>query len=244
MRYRSATGFGPVTGAILSAVLLTPLMAWADGLVVDKLYHPYVEKLEQELEWRMIAQDDQPEIADNRQVHRLAYGRALSERWMGEVYLIGEKSSDSEFEIKTYEIEAKWQFTEQGEYWADWGFLFELERGRQDDIWEFGTGVLVEKEFADWSVTGNLVLISEWGDDVQNELESRAAVQVRYRYSRYFEPAVELYSGENTLALGPVMLGQLNLGIRKNLNWEAGLLFGLEESSPNRSVRLLLELEF
>ena len=231
-------------GAVLSAVLLTCVATWADGLVVDKLYHPYVEKLEQELEWRMIAQDDQPEVADNRQVHRLAYGRALSERWMGEAYLIGEKSSDSKFEIKAYEIEAIWQFTEQGEYWADWGFLFELEREREEDIWEFGAGVLVEKEFADWSLTGNLVLISEWGDDVQDELESRAAVQLRYRYSRYFEPAVEWYSGEDTRALGPVMLGQINLGIRKSLNWEAGVLFGLEESSPNRSVRLLLEFEF
>ena len=40
------------------------------------------------------------------------------------------------------------------------------------------------------------------------------------------------------------MLGQINLGIRKTLNWETGILFGLDSSSPNGSVRMLLEFEF
>ncbi len=149
--------------------------------------------------------------------------------------------SGSNFEVEAYEVEALWQLTEQGEYWADWGVLFELERERREDVWGFGSGFLIEKEFSDWSVTGNLLFIYEWGDDINDELESSTAVQVRYRYSRQFEPAIEVYFGGNTHALGPVMLGQINLGIRKTLNWETGVLFGLDSSSPNRSVRMLLE---
>ncbi len=238
------TFFRLVQGLVLLVMSLIAVTAWADGLVVDKIYHPYVEPLAQELEWRSVIQDNQPGADDDKQIYRFAYGRAIGERWMGEVYLIGEKSSGSNFEVEAYEVEALWQLTEQGEYWADWGVLFELERERGEDVWEFGSGVLIEKEFSDWSVTGNLLFIYEWGDDINDELESSTAVQVRYRYSRQFEPAIEVYFGENTHALGPVMLGQINLGIRKTLNWETGVLFGLDSSSPNRSVRMLLEFEF
>ena len=53
---------------LLATVCLTlPLLASADGLVVDKIYHPYVEPLERELEWRLVWQDEQPGRADREQ---------------------------------------------------------------------------------------------------------------------------------------------------------------------------------
>ena len=89
------------------------------GIVVDKIYHPYVQPLEQELEWRTIHQDRQPSAANNIWHHQLAYGRSLNDRWFLEAYLIGEKSDEQSFDIEAYELEAKWQLTEQGEFWAD-----------------------------------------------------------------------------------------------------------------------------
>jgi len=212
--------------------------------MIDKIYHPYVRELEQELEWRATLQNRQPGVADNSQLYRFAYGRALNERWSAEAYLVGEKSSDQSFRVEGYEMESQWQLTEQGEYWADWGLLFEIEKQANKDLWEFSTGVLVEKEWGKWSSTANLFLQGNWGASVANGIKSNLGLQARYRYSRAFEPAIELYRGHNTLGIGPVILGQIKLANRRKLNWEAGVILGLVNSSPDRTLRLLLDFEF
>jgi hypothetical protein len=225
-------------------LLAAPLTGLADGVVIDKIYHPYVQPLEQELEWRSIHQDEQPGTADNKQLHRLAYGRSLSDRLFTEFYLIAEKSADESFKLEAYEIEALWQLSEQGEFWADWGALFELEKEHEEDVWEAAGGLLVEKEWGRWSTTANLFVAYEWGSDIEDELESTLGLQARYRYSRALEPAVEYYQGEETKAMGPVLLGQVNLGARRQVKWEAGAIFGLDNESPNRTLRFLVEFEF
>ena len=228
----------------LSGLVPWPGKCLADGIVIDKIYHPYVQPLEQELEWRTIYQDEQPLAADDIWHHQLAYGRSLNDRWFAEVYLVGEKSADHSFEIEAYELEAKWQLTEQGEFWADWGMLFELEKEANEDAWEFATAVLAEKEWGKWSGTANVYVLREWGVDIENKWETKLNLQARYRYAKAFEPAIEFYSGENTVALGPAFLGQVNISNRQRLSWEFGAIFGLDSKSPNRTLRLLLEFEF
>jgi hypothetical protein len=214
------------------------------GVVVDKIYHPYVQALEQELEWRTIYQDRQPSVADNSWLYQLAYGRSLSDRWFAEAYLVGGKSDEQSFDIEAYELEAKWQLTEQGEFWADWGILFELEKEASENVWEFATAVLVEKEWGKWSGAANFWVLNEWGSDIKNELNASLNLQARFRYSRAFEPAIEFYSGRDTRGLGPALLGQVKMGNKQLLSWEFGVIFGLDSKSPNRTLRFLLEFEF
>ncbi|MCF7982154.1 MAG: hypothetical protein K9K86_09215 [Pseudomonadales bacterium] len=234
--------FLPPLWLIIGLIQASPVVA--DGAVIDKIYHPYVDALEQEVEYRMLFQDDQPGLSDDLQLHRLSYGHSIGARWFGEIYLVGVKSDDESFEVTAYELEAKWQLTEQGEFWADWGLLFEIEEETDLDIWEFSTGLLVEKEWGQWSSTANFIVTQEWGKDIEDELETALGVQLRYRYSRQLEPAVEIYKGEDTFALGPVLMGDINTGIRRNLHWETGFIFALDDKSPNQTVRLLLEYEF
>ncbi|KJS08247.1 MAG: hypothetical protein VR73_06330 [Gammaproteobacteria bacterium BRH_c0] len=234
----------PLFAILLAPCLLLPLAVSADGIVVDKIYHPYVEPLEQELEWRMVWQDSQPGRDDREQLQRFAYGRAFGERWFGEAYIVTEQSANSSQEVEAVELEVLHQLTEQGEYWADWGMVVELEKYIGADIWELGTGILAEKELGQWSVTGNVMVSQEWGSDIDDEVESRLGLQARYRYSPFFEPALEFHSGEDTRALGPAMMGSIKLGIRRNLRWELGLLFGLDHASPDQTVRAGVEYEF
>ena len=242
-----------ITGKLLQKqarlLFLSVLILWSGqsleaGMVIDKIYHPYVQALEQEFEWRTIYQDRQPSAADNIWHHQLAYGRSLTDRWFAEFYLVGEKSDDQSFDIEAYELEAKWQLTEQGEFWADWGLLFELEKEANEDVWEFATAVLLEKEWGKWSGTANFYVLHEWGSDTRNELDTRLNLQARYRYSRAFEPAIEFYSGKDTRGLGPAFLGQVKLGNKRLLSWEFGTIFGLDNKSPNLTLRFLLEFEF
>lgn len=228
----------------LAALIAGPGVCLADGIVVSKIYHPYVQPLEQELEWRALFQDEQPSVADNTRLYQMAYGRSLSDRWFVEFYVIGKASDDQSFDIEAYELEAKWQLTEQGEFWADWGLLFELEKEANEDVWELATAVLAEKEWGKWSGAANFYISGEWGSDIKDELETKLGLQARYRYSRAFEPAVEFYAGENTRGLGPAFLGQVKLSGKRKLKWEAGVIFGLDSKSPNRTLRFLAEFEF
>lgn len=218
--------------------------ARADGVVIDKIYHPYVQPLEREIESRATIQNRQPGRPDSLQIYKLAYGMSLGEKWFAELYLTGQNSDAGSFELEAYEFEALRQLTEQGEFWADWGVVFELEKERGLDAWKISTGLLAEKEWGRWSGTANLFLLHEWGSDIVDETETRLGLQARYRHSPAFEPAIEFYNGEDTRGIGPAVLGQVRLGGRRRIGWEAGAIFGLDSKSPDTTVRFLLDFEF
>lgn len=178
-------------------------LALADGAVIDKVYHPYVDALEKEIEYRVLFQDEQVGLLSPSQLHQLSIGTAFSDRWFGEFYVVGEKSRQGSFDIEAYEVELKWQLTEQGEYFADWGLLFEYETETEVDIDEFRIGILTEKEWGRMSGTANLMFTQEWGDDINDEFESSLSLQTRYRYSSFFEPGLEFYRGQTATGIGP-----------------------------------------
>jgi hypothetical protein len=230
--------------AIIAAAVMAPAVACADGFVVDKIYHPYVNPLEREIEFRSIYVRDDDEAIDGSLLHRLGLARAFGERVRGEFYLIAADTPDSSLSLEAYELELKWQLTEQGEFFADWGLLFELEAEREQDIQEFRTSVLTEKELGQWTGTLNISAVYEWGDDIANEWESELSGQIRYRYLRGFEPAIELYVGEVFKGLGPVAVGSARFGSGRKLRWEFGVLLGADSDSPDQVWRAMLEYEF
>ena len=217
---------------------------FADGSTIDKIYHPYVQPEEREIELRTVIENGAKSPAGDQKTLRLGYGQSFNDRWFGEVYLIGSANDDDSFHLSAFEIEALWQLTEQGEYFADWGMLFELEKEKDESAAEASVAVLVEKEWGRWTGTANLYGIYEFGSDVDNEFETALGLQARYRKSRYFEPAIELYTGEDTFGIGPALLGSHPLGNGRQLRWEAGLIFGVDCDTPDQVFRGLLEFEF
>lgn len=216
----------------------------ADGLVVDKVYHPYVDALEKELEYRSVVQDTQPGKQNLAQVHQLSLGTAIGDQLFAEVYLIGAKNRASGFAVEAWEAELKWQLTEQGEYGIDWGLLFEYEDERRLDAHEVSIALLAEKELGRFSTTANLFVVNEWGKDVVDEVETVLSLQARYRGNPAFEPGVEFYAGQDARGLGPVLQGSIITGSRKSVHWEAGAIFGLGHQSPDNTWRFQLEYEF
>jgi len=102
-----------------------------------------------EFESRLIShlQDDH---ASDFSIYRLGWAKIFLK-----FYVIGEKKSDSRLDVEAFEIEAVYQIAEQGEYWADWGLLLELEKENRSKEWEGNIGLLVEKEFGRFSSTFN-----------------------------------------------------------------------------------------
>lgn len=209
----------------------------ADGLTVDKVYHPYVQALEKEVEWRMVAAEG------GDYLQRLGIGRSFSDRVFVEAYLLAAERNDT-MRLDGYELETRIQLTEQGEYAVDWGVLFELEKKHELEQWDAATALLMEKQWGRWVGTANLGIEYEWGDHIESEFETAVALQGRYRLSREFEPAVEFYGGENTRAIGPVAMGDIRFDAGKRLHWESGVLFGFGKNTPDTILRLSAEYEF
>lgn len=227
---------------LISAALMTiALPALAE---IDRVYHPYVQPLETELEWRGTLVDDGGDPADAEQLHRFAFGRSIGERLFGEVYINARKTETQALRVSGFELEGLYQLTEPGEYGFDWGVLVEFERDTDRNIAGFGGGLIAEKELGDTSLALNLLTEYEYGRGIDNELEFGGAAQWRWRLSEAFEPALEYYVGDGTQGLGPVLTGTQRLGTAKKLKWELGIIFGASNDTPERTWRALLEFEF
>jgi len=228
--------------AVLLVTVSTP--ALSNGSRIDKIYHPYVQPLERELEFRALNEENASVGPGDRTKVRLGYGQALSDNWFAEGYLIGAKDDNRNFYLQSFEVEGIRQLTEQGEYSVDAGLLFDVESKFDGDLTEFSSALLLEKEWGRWSGTANLFGIYEFGSDVDDEFETALSLQGRYRYTMHFEPAIEFYKAQNTLGIGPVLLGSHSFGNARKLRWEGGLVLGLDNDTPDRTFRVLVEYEF
>lgn len=226
------------------ALLLTLFMAcnvFADGMVVDKVYHPYVTANEREVEWRfMSSQTDE----SNLLTQRFGYGHAFWEDVAIEFYVLGARDEQNNFELSGYEIETRWMITQQGQYWADWGAIFEFEKQKAQDNYEASLGLIFEKEFGRTSLTMNLFAIHEWGDTIESEWESEFRLQYRYRYLPSIHPSIEMYAGEDFLGIGPGFMGVYRIEGQQQIKWDAGFITEVAHSGKNHTFRFAIEYEF
>lgn len=236
---KSLTGarlFACVTG-LATAFSSTP--ACAD---IRKIYHPYVEPLEKELEFITTHSYD---AMDNYANHYLlAYGQSVTDNVFLELSALAEKNTESDFDIEAYELESVLQLSEQGAQAIDYGVLIELERETKANISEIAATLLLETELGKSSLTANLGLAYEFGSGIDNEYDRTGRLQWRYRYRPALEPALELYLDEYDKAAGPALVGLQRLALRQKLRWELGLLFALDKETPDTLLRAVLEYEF
>lgn len=234
--------YRPCISLLLSLCGLVSV-GWADGNAVDKVYSPYVQQLERELEYRLVAQGDDART-DAFQRHKLGYGQSVSDRLFLEAYLVGQGEDESTLSVDTIELEAKIQLTEQGQYRNDWGVLFELEHNFEANFSEISSTLLAVQEWPQCLLTLNLSASVEFGPGISDEFETGFSSQLKYRYKQRIEPAIELFIAQDTRAIGPVLTGQYSLGKGDKLGWTAGVLFGQSNATPNTSVKLAVEYEF
>ncbi|MFC6440242.1 hypothetical protein [Bowmanella sp. JS7-9] len=221
--------------------LMYSSLSMADGIVVDKVYHPYILPNERKLEWRFMSRQ-----SDNGNLlgQRLAYGQALGENLIMEGYLAFERDTSDDFGLAAYEVEVRWQLSEQGKNWADWGVLFEVEKQHQTEVWEANVGLLMEKEFYRSSLTVNLFTVYEFGSQIRDEFETELRAQYRYRLHPAFQPAIELYTGEDFIGIGPGLMGVHRYEGQKQLKYEIAFISGINGDTKDHTLRFALEWEF
>jgi len=238
-----------LAGACGALVLLMPCAVQADC----KVYSPYVEKGELEVEARGCLLTDSSPQQDGAHTEHYEVGYGLTDWWSSTLALEYAKDPGGEYQATTRGWENIFQLTEPGRYWLDAGLYLEYEWAATRAETNSGEAkLLLAKDVGRWTNTANLILERGFGADA-NRVEVSYAWQTRYRWRPELEPAIEAYGGlsagnneelgGSSQAIGPALLGRFRLTSGLSLGYEAGYLFGLNHSSPSGTVKWSLELE-
>lgn len=226
-----------------------------------QVFLPHVVKGEVEFEHRGHLDFDDDGTKDKASNQKFSLGYGVTEFWFTEVEYEAEKENrDEQFNNDALELENVFQLTPQGKYWADLGGFFKYEFGESSnkapDEVEFGP--ILSKTFGRTEVTLNPFFVKEVGVNAEKGLEFTYGAQARYRLMPEFEPGVEAFGdpgeihrfdriSKQTHQIGPVAFGKFRLGDRGQLGsigYELGVLFGLTEGSPDRTLKWAIEYEY
>jgi hypothetical protein len=225
--------------SFIAWVNFTPSICHSD---ITRVYHPYVDPLESEVEYRVTQSFD--DLDYRYRLHTLGYGQAVTDKLFLEGYFNTSESTTASAEVEAFEVEGIYQLTEKGSHYFDYGLLVEAQRENKSNISDFASTLLLEREFGSTSLTANLGFTYEYGAGVDNDIYPLARMQWRYRYKPFLEPAMEIQLDKYDKCVGPSLIGALPITKHQHLKWEAGLLFGLDNKTPDTTLRFLLEYEF
>ncbi len=215
----------------------------------NKIYSPYVEQGEFELEQR-------GHVTNKRkQKHKLEIGYGITSRWYSGIYGEWEKNPGGKLEYEATSWENIFQLTEQGKYWWDVGLYLEYEHAKAPSAAnKIETKLLLEHPGAKFTHTANIILEREVGRNASNDTEFAFYWRTKYRWKKTLEPAIELYSKFGELGntgnfdsqkhlLGPVLAGSVQIGDKSKIKYEFGYLVGLSDAAADSTWKWLLEFE-
>lgn len=245
----SAVALAALT-ALLSAAAPAPAEA-----APFKVYSPGVVKGETEIEYRGFRDFDGDDSRDGAEKHKLGVGHGFTDFWFSEIYSAYEKEPGGSYDHEAIEWENRFQLTEQGQYWADFGLLVEYEATPHGNPDEFAIAPIIEKTMDRWVGTVNLFFEREVGSGGEDGTTFAYAARLKYLLDSRFEPAIEVFGepgkfnhwgsfNEQEHWAGPAVYGSIGLGGSRKLVYSAAYLFGeTSVSSDNRAI-LRLEYEF
>lgn len=212
------------------------------------VYSPYVVQGQSEIELRAAVHRDSSVVLNHLNGQVIAVAHSFTNWWNAELYL-GQyvqlpRQPDT---LKSYEFENTFQLAPQGEYWADAGFLLSYEFNThlgQANAVEFGP--LFEKRSGRFDQRLNLIWEREIGTGATRDYAFRSAYSLSYRVTPLFSPGIEAYArpSANQYQFGPVVYGEYASGAGNELEYSAGVVFGMNARAPDMTFMLRLEYEF
>jgi hypothetical protein len=163
---------------------------------------------------------------------------------------------DGRLTLHATTFENLFQFTENGEYWADYGFYTEYAHaGHKNSPNTVEFGPVFQKDIGRTTQTLNLLVEKAVGaihDD--SGWHPHFAWQTKWNLWRQFAPSLEIYNEpgridrissfqNQDLRIGPVAVGTFLLGPLGKIKYEAGYLFGATNATQNGTVKWRLEWE-
>jgi len=245
-----------IRGALAFALCTASMAACADP-------NDYVLDLdfsagEQELEAKMGAASSAPAGQPAAQAIALAWGRALGNQWLTELYgqFANQVNGAGGGGLDAVSWENIVRFAEPGEYAVDAGVTLEIERSRAaSEGWKVTLGPLLQKDIDELQVNANILLTRQFGAQAAPPLQVSYQFQVKYRATPLLEPGVQALGGLRLAApggsalprdhrAGPAVFGRYRLGQGRAIQYNAALLFGLAHGAPDTTLRAQVDYEF
>lgn len=232
------------------AWLALPGLAHADP--DDYVAVPAVEYGEREIELRIGSATGRD--APRQSAASLAFGYGVTPWWATEIYGKWHRSGSTSFDA--FEWENRFQLTEPGQYFADFGLLVEIERPRDHaEGYELRLGPLMQKDFGLLQANFNVLLQRHYRSSEPQVTELGYQWQLRYRWQPAFDFGAQGFgevgqwndwagAHEQEHIAGPAIFGKFNPGGRQVIKYDAAVLFRLSGGAPRQTVRAQIEYEF
>ena len=251
MKMASVLAVTTLAVAVLTLFSVSPVHA------SYKVYYPQVVKGESEIELRGYVDYDKDPAIDNTQSFKVGAGHSFTDYWFTEVYIEANKAAgDSTYAVGAYEWENLFQLTEPGKYWADFGFAIEYAHAHKStDPNEWELMPIVQKQLGQQLITLNVPFIYETGNNAAAEWELEYAWQYKWLGNPALELGFEGYgklgeasnwspASQQTHQMGPSLFGRIKTDVHHAWKYQLGLLFGLSEPAPQKTLYGNLEFEY
>lgn len=225
-------------------ILFLPVSSQAAKYV----YSPYVSAGEIELESKTEYHIDDDNDVDGSWEESIGVGYGVTDYMAVEAYVEFEDEPGEDITTNALEFEARFQFSERGQYFVDSGLLLEYKYSLSGGADKIEAKGLLAKEIGQTQNLVNLVVEKEIGEDAQDHEEYGFLLSSKYMYSSNFDPGIEYYADFGDLTedydgqkhrIGPVAYGKIG-----EVGYDAGVLFGISNAAPDATVKLNLEYEF
>lgn len=233
------------------------VLAWSNpASAAIHVFSPIIEEGEVEFETKFDRTVDKSAEKDDQYSYNFSLGYAPTDYYAFELETQNKHDPGGKNNFDLFSFENRFQLTEQGKYFADFGFFFEYEHvALSNDNDNITFGPIIQKEFGRNLTTINLFFNKTLGTHAQGGLQVDYRIQNVYTITEAFKPGVEIYGepgkfgsfskiDDSRLRGGPVVIGAVSLGRLGKLKYETGYLFGATRASESGTFRSLLELEF
>jgi hypothetical protein len=217
--------------------------------IIDEytLYSPYVVQGQSEVEFRAAEFRDDSLVLNDTRGYVVSIAHSFTDWWQPEIYLGKYQTLPrNPNRFVGNEFENTFQLTPQGEYFADVGFLasyeFSSNRGEPNAI-EFGP--LLARQDGQWLQQLNLIWEKQIGAGSDRNYEFRANYGLSWQWRPVLAPGVQLYlrPAQNIYQVGPGLSGEWHVG-GSELEYNLGMVLGVNQNAPDRTLILNLEYEF
>jgi len=203
---------------------------------------------------------DDEKSMDGATKERYGFGMGVTDSFFFEIEGEYEREAEEKRKFTTYEIDTRYELTKT-KGWnekpndIDIGISLGVSfPDNSKDAYEIESRLLLYKNFGVWRSTGNIILEQEFENSSESGLEIAYAGQLRYRLTPNIQPGVEAFGrfgelddiamGNEQHQIGPGVFGFVEFDDNYGFKYELGWLFGYTDSTPDNTLKFLIEFEY
>ncbi len=233
--------------ASLCASMISSLPAFA----LDEIYSPNVVAGEISAEYSGSRTFDNRTDKNNAQEHEIAFEYGVNNHWLTAASGGFTKEPQQEVQFDYLELQNRFQFFEQGQYWLDSGLLVAFDKAvHHANANTLEVKLLLQKDIGRFTNTANIGFDQTVGKNAAGGPDYVFLWSTRYRYNELAQPGFEIQSdlgagaalqhfNQQAHYAGPALYGSL-FG---PLHYEVAYLFGVSGAATQGAARALLEYE-